>query len=108
MQTPVKDGLTCTVTDRGFPLISFEDQYGEICSLQVSSLMGEQSSCWLGVTTPTIQVMAPGKGWQPVKLPEGAVVNSRMHLNQDQVRALLPHLQAFANSGEFDFNPISA
>lgn len=100
--------LICTVTARGFPFISFEDQYGEICSLQISSAMGEQTSCWLGVTTPTIQVMEPGKGWQQVKLPEGAVVNSRMHLNQDQVRALLPHLQAFANSGEFDFNPISA
>ena len=43
-----------------------------------------------------------------VKLPDGAIIGSRMHLSQDQVRALLPHLQAFAESGEFAFDPLSA
>ncbi|WP_438307584.1 hypothetical protein ACIZ1P_20245 [Pseudomonas guariconensis] len=43
-----------------------------------------------------------------MKLPAGAVVSSRMHLTQAQVRALLPHLQAFAESGEFAFNAINA
>lgn len=100
--------LTCTATNRGFPLISFEDEYGETCSLQISSLMGKQTFCWFGVANPSIQVMEQGKGWQPVKLPDGAVIGSRMHLSQDQVRALLPHLQAFAESGEFAFNPLSA
>lgn len=100
--------LICTATNRGFPLISFEDEYGETCSLQISSLMGPQAFCWFGVANPSIQVMEQGKGWQPVQLPEGAVVGSRMHLSQDQVRALLPHLQAFAESGEFAFTAINA
>lgn len=99
--------LTCTVTERGFPFISFEDRYGESCSLQISSLAGEQVHCWFGVTNPSIQVMEQGKGWQPVKLPKGALVSGRMHLSQDQVRALLPHLQAFAETGEFAFDPLT-
>lgn len=100
--------LTCTVTDRGFPYISFEDRYGESCSLQISSLAGEQVHCWFGVTNPSVKVMVPGMGWNPVELPAGALIGSRMHLSQDQVRALLPHLQAFAESGEFAFDPLSS
>ena len=99
--------LTCKVTERGFPIITFRDEYDEICSLQISSLMGEQVFCWFGVTNPTIQVMKQGKGWQPVQLPVGAVVSGRMHLSQEQVRQLLPHLQAFAESGEFAFDQLS-
>ncbi|MFU3873546.1 hypothetical protein ACM7HL_12870 [Pseudomonas aeruginosa] len=99
--------LICTATERGFPLISLDDYYGQTCSLQISSLV-EPRCCWFGVDAPHIQVMAEGKGWQAVKLPAGAVVSSRMHLTQDQVRALLPHLQAFAESGEFAFNAINA
>ncbi|MFJ3050879.1 hypothetical protein [Pseudomonas nitroreducens] len=98
--------LTCTTTYRGFPMICFKDQYGAVCSLQISSL-AEPTCCWLGVDNPSIQVMEQGKGWQPVKLPAGALVGSRMHLSQEQVLALLPHLVAFAESGEFAFNPIS-
>lgn len=97
--------LTCTVTARGFPYISFEDRYGETCSLQISSLVDEQVHCWFGITNPSIQ--EPSNGWQPVKLPPGTVVSSRMHLSQDQVRALLPHLQAFAETGEFAFDPLT-
>ncbi|MFI7864516.1 hypothetical protein [Ectopseudomonas khazarica] len=99
--------LTCTVTGRGFPFISFEDRYGESCSLQISSMAGEQVHCWLGVDNPSVRVMVQGMGWQSVALPEGALIGSRMHLSQDQVRALLPHLQAFAESGEFAFDPLS-
>lgn len=101
------NGLTCTVTGRGFPLISFEDHYGETCSLQISSL-AEQHCCWLGIDAPRVQLLVEGKGWQSVPLPQGALIGGRMHLTQDQVRALLPHLQAFAESGEFAFDPISA
>ncbi|WEJ70360.1 hypothetical protein [Pseudomonas sp. PSE14] len=100
------DQLTCTTTYRGFPMICFKDQYGAVCSLQISSL-AEPTCCWFGVDNPSIQVMEPGKGWQPVKLPAGAVVSNRMHLSQEQVLALLPHLVTFAQSGEFAFNPIS-
>lgn len=96
--------LTCTTTQRGFPLISFQDQYNETCSLQISSLV-EPHCCWFGIDAPSVQVHEPGNGWQPVSLPAGAVINSRMHLTQDQVRALLPHLQAFADFGEFAFDP---
>lgn len=107
MPDEICNDLTCTVTDRGFPVITFNDRYGETCSLQISSLIGEQVFCWFGVANPTIQAMEKGKGWHQVALPEGAVISSRMHLSQEQVRALLPHLQTFAESGEFAFDPLS-
>ena len=54
---------------------------------------------WLGISNPEINVMVDG-GWKAIALPEDAVVNSRMHLTQKQVRELLPLLQHFAEHGE--------
>lgn len=95
------EGLEITTTSRGFPLIAFTDHYGEACSLQVSSL-ADTTCCWLGVTAPNLKALSDG-GLRDVPLPAGALVASRMHLTQDQVRALLPHLQAFTETGEFAF-----
>lgn len=64
-------------TSRGFKIARFADQYGQICSLQKSSIM-EPECIWLG---------ADGVG-------------DRMHLSQEHVRALLPALQHFADTGE--------
>lgn len=72
-------------TQRGFDLIEFVDHYGAACSLQKSSLATEDC-IWLGTNT------------------------NRMHLTQEQVSQLLPHLQEFVENGElggapFDENP---
>jgi hypothetical protein len=62
-------------TERGFDIIEFLDRYGVECSLQKSSLATEDC-IWLGVN------------------------ESRMHLTQGQVKALLPYLQRFVDTGE--------
>lgn len=64
-----------TITVRGFDLITFEDRYGVNCSIQKSSLATEDA-IWFGVE------------------------DDRMHLTQDQIKALLPMLARFAETGE--------
>lgn len=77
-------------TNRGFSLIEFEDRYKQKCSLQKSSLATEDA-IWLGVDVG-IPVELGGKGEK---------IDGRMHLTCKQVKALLPHLQAFAETGSF-------
>lgn len=96
--------LEYDVTSRGFPRWAFMDLYGEICTIQKSSLAREHA-IWVGVhdTTPKIMGKAVREdltGWVNYPLPEGALIASRMHLSQEQVKALLPILQHFAESGE--------
>ena len=61
-------------TARGFTLIEFADEYGKACSLQESSL-ATRACIWLGAN------------------------EERMHLTQAHVKALLPYLQRFVDSG---------
>ena len=58
----------------------FTDFYGSQCSIQDSS--GAEPAIWLGV-----EVSFKGKR------------ATRMHLTQEQAKALLPHLQRFAKQG---------
>ena len=92
-------------TERGFSIIEFPDVYDQACSLQKSSLA--TSDCiWLGVTKATPMIMArdvlgdSATGWIEYPLPENVHIPARMHLNQEQVKALLPHLIKFAETGE--------
>jgi len=91
-------------TNRGFSLIEFMDLYGSKCSLQKSSLASEDA-IWLGVDDPEPKVLAStidpqGVGWVDVPLNPDLSLTTRMHLSQDQVRAMLPILQQFAETGE--------
>jgi len=93
-----------TQTNRGFEILKFTDRYGEKCSLQESSLASE-AAIWLGVDVATPQIMASqtpegGTGWVPYFIPENVLINTRMHLTQEQVKDLLPHLTRFAETGE--------
>jgi hypothetical protein len=90
--------LTPSKTESGFGLFKFTDTHGNDCSLQKSSA-AMYDAVWLGISNPEINVMVDG-GWKAIALPEDAVVNSRMHLTQKQVRELLPLLQHFAEHGE--------
>ena len=72
-------------TNRGFHYCEFRDLYGSECSLQMSSLAG-QRAIWFGVDRDFDTRSADG--------------GHRMHLTQDMVRALLPALQLFAETGE--------
>lgn len=68
-------------TNRGFEIIIFLDRNEKECSLQQSSVADFEtpgtSAIWLGVT------------------------NERMHISFEQVKKLLPHLQAWVESGSF-------
>lgn len=93
-----------TRTPRGFALCEFMDRYKSVCSIQKSSLATEDA-IWFGVNDANPIMMVPGKpGWHAVDvdaLAGGKVqFTTRMHLTQDHVRALLPLLQHFAETGE--------
>ena len=69
-------------THRGFQIVRFEDRDGETCSLQQSSLANYEppgsSAVWLGL---------------------GA---DRMHLDVEDVEALIPLLSTWLSDGRFD------
>lgn len=60
---------------RGFAWLNFWDSYGETCSLQESSA-ASAPHLWIGRD------------------------QMRMHLNQEQVKELLPYLQTFVETGK--------
>jgi hypothetical protein len=92
-------------TQRGFGRGEFTDRYGARCSIQESSLAGEEAHIWFGANEIGLKRFEPGKGWSDVPLendgPGGInhTANTRMHLSQTMVRALLPVLQYFAETG---------
>lgn len=105
-------------TRRGFLRGEFKDASGQSCSLQRSSSFGDSGGqlIWLGVNNPNGNFSVLGNddaarernggwGWQEKCLstmfPDSDIsVPDRMHLNQEQVKALLPALQHFAETGE--------
>lgn len=97
-------GFKQSVTTRGFGIIEFEDFYGAECNIQESSLATE-NAIWLGVNDANPQIMASktkegGSGWVKYEIPKDVLLTTRMHLTQEQVKELLPILQAFAETGE--------
>lgn len=97
-------------TGRGFSIYRFTDRYGELCSLQMSSL-AEEEAIWLGVNDANLLIMASQAaehgvhttettGWVKYPVPDAVVMSTRMHLTQDQVAELMPLLQHFVETGE--------
>lgn len=86
---------------RGFQHGNFTDLYGEKCSIQKSSLATDDA-IWLGIYEPKLTVFEnEQKGKYIVaNMPDNFMVNSRMHLNREQVAELLPILQKFVDTGE--------
>ena len=76
--------LNKKLTERGFGFYEFKDKYGQECSLQDSSLASEPA-VWLGVDIDL----------------KGDEIQNRMHLTQEQVKALLPILTYFAETGDY-------
>lgn len=92
-----------SVTARGFELITFEDAYGFPCSLQESSAVVPH--IWLGIDDAKPQIMASktpqgGTGWVPYDIPDDVLLTTRMHLNVEQVKALIVELQRFVDESE--------
>lgn len=96
-------------TSRGFERIDFKDHYGIECSLQASSLANHAnpgtSAVWLGCNDANPRVLVPGEGWQPVKMPADYLADTRMHLNREQVAALIAHLQGWLDADTFAVAP---
>lgn len=97
-------------TERGFAIAHFEDKYKADCCIQKSSFAGEDC-IWLGITDPDPVVMASDAkslgikteaeyGWIPYPIPEVVLIPTRMHLNVEQVKELIPILQRFVDTGE--------
>jgi len=91
-------------TQRGFAYYEFTDAYGAKCSLQKSS-SAMVDRIWFGVDDADPKIMASktpegGNGWVPYTIPEDVMLTTRMHLDQKQVKKLLPILQRFVETGE--------
>lgn len=108
-------GLVST-TARGFDRIEFFDKYGTQCSLQQSSLAEHEepgtSAVWLGVDDVSPQVLASearsvgvvtakNTGCVPYPIPPNVLLTSRMHLDREQVSALIMKLQNWLDGGTF-------
>jgi len=97
-------------TARGFSVCEFEDRYGAVCTIQMSSL-AEEEAIWFGPNKANPIIMASQAaahgvetqeltGWVPYPIPEAVSLTTRMHLTRDQVESLLPILQHFVDTGE--------
>lgn len=97
------------VTNRGFGIVRFQDDYDCKCSLQ------ESSSCephvWLGIADANPQVMASKaamlgvettetNGWVPYPIPDEVLLKTRMHLNEEQAIQLAKMLLKWAKKGK--------
>ncbi|MDO8594293.1 MAG: hypothetical protein Q7R93_02140 [bacterium] len=74
--------LEFKTNDRGLRTAEFRDSAGSDCSLGESSSVREKA-VWLGVS-----------------LSANGSASMRMHLTQEEVEALLPHLQRFVATGK--------
>lgn len=107
-------------TGAGFEIVQFKDYYSHTCSLQMSSIClgcapGE-SAVWLGPEDAEPKVLHSDAaklgiktnakcGWVPYPIPDEVSLYTRMHLNRDQVEALITHLQAWLDNGSFEPQP---
>lgn len=91
--------LEPVIVEKGFESWKFTDTENNACSLQRSPFL-PKPRIFLGINKVEAKYLVPGQGWKVYRLPEHFQLNGRMHLDQDQIRALLPHLQKFADTGE--------
>jgi hypothetical protein len=100
-----------TPTNRGFMRGEFTDLNKVRCSLQESSIVHDEGVIWLGCNDIGLKRFEPYVGWSDVHLTDGGAngiqytANTRMHLTQSMVKALLPSLQHFAETGSLPHSP---
>jgi hypothetical protein len=88
-------------TNRGFAYAEFKDGNDKECSIQKSSAWREDGELiWLGIDNANPQICVYGKGWEPYPVPDCVSFDTRMHLTQEQVAALIPVLQHFVDTGD--------
>jgi len=88
------------ITNRGFGYAEFQDANNKECSIQESSAFREDGGLlWLGINNANPQICVYGEGWKPYPVNSEVSFDTRMHLTQEQVAALIPVLQHFAETG---------
>lgn len=112
---------TVTTNARGFATVEFTDSYGEQASITCSSQVGDYedsyerpgtSALWLGLGKVEPKIMATDArahgvdtqettGWVPYPIPEAVLMNTKMHLNREQVRGLISRLEHWLEHGNF-------
>ena len=97
-------------SSRGFPFIEFKDAYDTKCSIQQSS-NAEFDALWIGISEADPKVMATDAasvgvrtaettGWVAFPIPPEVFVATRMHLEREQVEALVEDLTRWLKTGE--------
>jgi len=91
-------------TNRGFDVLEFTDLSGSKCSIQKSSLATDDA-IWIGIEKADPKIMLKdtpqgGTGWIKYDIPDNVLLTTRMHLNMNQVKELLPIFQRFIDTGE--------
>lgn len=87
----------------------FVDSHGHKCSIQRSAV-AEENAIWLGLDKPKAKVLSSkakalgiktevNQGWVDYPLPDEVLLVTHMHLSRHQVKALLPLLKRFADTG---------
>lgn len=72
-------------TDRGFPVVIFEDSHGKPCSLQQSSVIGNYEDAYMKPGTSAVWL--------------GVDEEKRMHMNREQVAGLIERLSMWLETG---------
>ena len=107
-------------TERGFEIIKFDDRYGVECSLQQSSMSGDDdeppghTAIWLGPNDADPKIMKsqaeahgvslpPGEvsGFMPYPIPDAVLLTTRMHLDRQLVVQLVYRLRTWLETGSF-------
>ncbi len=106
-----KDKMKLQYSSRGFAYYEFTEVNGDVCNIQKSSIAMEDC-IWLGSKTIGLKGFIPygNPSWRDVTEDQirekfgfqDIIANNRMHLNREQVAALLPILQKFVDTGEID------
>lgn len=103
--------ISSSPTARGFGRLEFKDSYDVEASIQISSAAREESYIWFGPNELGMSGFNPDyTRWhdiseQSIKDKFGyqdIIWNSRLHLSQSDVKALLPILTKFAETGELE------
>lgn len=83
-----------THTARGFELLNFCDDNGDLCDIQRSSSAMEDK-IWLGTHSPEPKILKSGTGRIDYPLPNDVLINHRMHLTRKQAISLALKLLKF-------------
>ncbi len=99
-------------TETNFPYVEFKDWYDKDCKILASSL-AEDRCIWVGLTDSHPELIVSNLESTddgiverykvvPIELPDNINLSTKMLLNQEQVKKILPFLKKFAETGFID------